>query len=89
MLHSWYVADAGSSFKPDDKLPNLPAPVRMPTDFTFVNRLQWGFGSVLAGLGAEANWRRLVAPWVEGAVFPIPGEVEGAVFPIPGEVARD
>jgi predicted unusual protein kinase regulating ubiquinone biosynthesis (AarF/ABC1/UbiB family) len=61
-------------FKPDDNLPNLPAPVRMPSDFTFVNRLQWGFGSVLAGLGAEANWRRLVAPWVEGAVFPIPGE---------------
>ncbi|MDP9036413.1 MAG: AarF/ABC1/UbiB kinase family protein [Myxococcota bacterium] len=60
-------------FKPDAKLPNLPAPVRMPTDFTFVNRLQWGFGSVLAGLGAEANWRRLVDPWVKGPVVPIPG----------------
>jgi predicted unusual protein kinase regulating ubiquinone biosynthesis (AarF/ABC1/UbiB family) len=53
-------------FKPDETLPNLPAPVRMPTEFTFVNRLQWGFGSVLAGLGAEANWRRLVQPWLEG-----------------------
>ncbi|MDP9148873.1 MAG: AarF/ABC1/UbiB kinase family protein, partial [Myxococcota bacterium] len=60
-------------FKPDAKLPNLPAPVRMPTDFTFVNRLQWGFGSILAGLGAEANWRRLVDPWVHGPVVPIPG----------------
>jgi predicted unusual protein kinase regulating ubiquinone biosynthesis (AarF/ABC1/UbiB family) len=59
-------------FKPDQALPNLPAPVRMPSDFTFVNRLQWGFGSVLAGLGAEANWRRLVQPWLEGPVIPIP-----------------
>ncbi len=65
-------------FKPDDALPNLPAPVRMPTDFTFVNRLQWGFGSVLAGLGAEANWRRLVQPWIDGPVVPIPGEELGA-----------
>jgi predicted unusual protein kinase regulating ubiquinone biosynthesis (AarF/ABC1/UbiB family) len=58
-------------FKPDQAMPNLPAPLRMPTDFTFVNRLQWGFGSVLAGLRAEANWRRLVAPWVEGPVEPV------------------
>jgi predicted unusual protein kinase regulating ubiquinone biosynthesis (AarF/ABC1/UbiB family) len=55
-------------FKPDEALPNLPAPVRMPTDLTFVNRLQWGFGSVLAGLGAEANWRRIVEPWLHGPV---------------------
>jgi predicted unusual protein kinase regulating ubiquinone biosynthesis (AarF/ABC1/UbiB family) len=59
-------------FKPDETLPNLPAPVRMPSDFTFVNRLQWGFGSVLAGLGAEANWRRIVQPWLHGPVAPIP-----------------
>jgi predicted unusual protein kinase regulating ubiquinone biosynthesis (AarF/ABC1/UbiB family) len=59
-------------FKPDAVLPNLPAPVRMPSDFTFVNRLQWGFGSILAGLGAEANWRRLVEPWLRGPVTPIP-----------------
>ena len=51
-------------FKPDEAVPNLPAPLRLPADFTFVNRLQWGFASVLAGLGAEANWRRLVEPWV-------------------------
>jgi predicted unusual protein kinase regulating ubiquinone biosynthesis (AarF/ABC1/UbiB family) len=51
-------------FKPDEALPNLPAPLRLPADFTFVNRLQWGFASVLAGLRAEANWRRLVQPWL-------------------------
>jgi predicted unusual protein kinase regulating ubiquinone biosynthesis (AarF/ABC1/UbiB family) len=59
-------------FKPDSALPNLPAPVRMPGDFTFVNRLQWGFGSVLAGLGAEANWRRVVEPWLHGPILPLP-----------------
>ncbi len=59
------------AFKPDQVLPNLPAPPRMPGDFTFVNRLQWGFGSVLAGLGAEANWRRLVQPWLHGPTVPI------------------
>jgi predicted unusual protein kinase regulating ubiquinone biosynthesis (AarF/ABC1/UbiB family) len=57
-------------FKPDETLPNLPAPLRMPTDFTFVNRLQWGFASVLGGLRAEANWRRLVEPWVSGGEYP-------------------
>ncbi len=59
-------------FKPDNVLPNLPAPIQMPSDLTFVNRLQWGFGSVLAGLAAEANWRRLVEPWLHGPVLPIP-----------------
>jgi predicted unusual protein kinase regulating ubiquinone biosynthesis (AarF/ABC1/UbiB family) len=59
-------------FKPNEALPNLPTPVRMPSDLTFVNRLQWGFSSVLAGLGAEANWRRLVEPWLHGPIVPIP-----------------
>jgi predicted unusual protein kinase regulating ubiquinone biosynthesis (AarF/ABC1/UbiB family) len=59
-------------FKPAEALPNLPGAVRMPGDFTFVNRLQWGFTSVLAGLGAEANWRRLVDPWLHGRVHPLP-----------------
>jgi predicted unusual protein kinase regulating ubiquinone biosynthesis (AarF/ABC1/UbiB family) len=60
-------------FRPDDTLPNLPAPIRMPTDFTFVNRLQWGYGSVLGGLRAEANWRRIVEPFLHGELRPIPG----------------
>ncbi len=51
-------------FRPDEALPNLPKPIRMPTDLTFVNRLQWGLASVLAGLGAEANWRRITEPWL-------------------------
>ncbi len=59
-------------FKPGEALPNLPPPIQMPGDFTFVNRLQWGFASVLAGLGAEANWRQLVQPWLHGQLVPIP-----------------
>ncbi len=59
-------------FKPDEALPNLPTPVRMPSDLTFVNRLQWGFTSVLAGLGSEANWRRVVQPWLHGPMVPTP-----------------
>jgi predicted unusual protein kinase regulating ubiquinone biosynthesis (AarF/ABC1/UbiB family) len=61
-------------FKPNEAFPSLPAPVRMPSDLTFVNRLQWGFGSVLAGLGAEANWRKIVAPWLHGPLVPRPKE---------------
>ena len=61
-------------FKPDEVLPNLPAPPRVPGDFTFVNRLQWGFGSVLAGLGAEANWRQVVQPWLHAPVVPVTRE---------------
>ncbi|HWL87503.1 MAG TPA: AarF/ABC1/UbiB kinase family protein, partial [Polyangiaceae bacterium] len=48
--------------RPDEKLPSLPKPIHMPVDHTFVNRLQWGLSSVLAGLHAEANWRRITEP---------------------------
>ncbi len=51
-------------FRPDDALPNLPKPICMPTDHTFVNRLQWGLASVLGGLGSEGNWRRITEPWL-------------------------
>jgi predicted unusual protein kinase regulating ubiquinone biosynthesis (AarF/ABC1/UbiB family) len=59
-------------FKPDETLPHLPAPVHMQSDFTFVNRLQWGLSSVMAGLEAEANWRRITDPWLHGPVRPLP-----------------
>ncbi len=59
-------------FRPDETLPNLPKPIDMPTDFTFVNRLQWGLSSVMAGLDAEGNWRRVTEPWLQGPLSPIP-----------------
>ena len=40
-------------FRPDEKLPTLPKPIHVPHDMTFVNRLQWGLASVLAGLSAR------------------------------------
>lgn len=54
----------GVVFKDGESLPSLPKPIHMPTDHTFVNRLQWGLSSVLGGLGAEANWRRITEPWM-------------------------
>jgi predicted unusual protein kinase regulating ubiquinone biosynthesis (AarF/ABC1/UbiB family) len=59
-------------FKGDDKVPHMPAPVNMPADYTFVNRLQWGLSSVMAGLDAEANWRRITDPWLHGPVRALP-----------------
>jgi hypothetical protein len=59
-------------FKPDERLPHLPAPVNMQADFTFVNRLQWGLSSVMAGLESESNWRRITDPWLHGPVHALP-----------------
>lgn len=54
----------GLVFKGDDAMPNLPMVPKMPQDFTFVNRLQWGLASVLAGLETQARFRPIVEPWV-------------------------
>jgi len=59
-------------FKDDAKLPHLPKPIHVPKDQTFMNRLQWGLTSVLAGMNATANWHRIALPWVRGEVEPIP-----------------
>ena len=53
-------------------MPTIPHVPKMPQDFTFVNRLQWGLASVLAGLRTEAAFRRTIDPWVRGGVYPIP-----------------
>jgi predicted unusual protein kinase regulating ubiquinone biosynthesis (AarF/ABC1/UbiB family) len=53
-------------------LPRLPYVPRMQQDFTFVNRLQWGLASVLAGLRTEAAFRPLIEPWVRSGMAPIP-----------------
>ena len=59
-------------FKDDDALPNLPKPIHMPSDLTFVNRLQWGLASVMGGLEAESNFYRIVEPWLDAVVTPPP-----------------
>jgi hypothetical protein len=58
--------------KSEDRLPTLPKPINTPPEHTFVNRLQWGLSSVLAGLGAEANWRKITDPWLRGPHLPLP-----------------
>lgn len=58
--------------KEGDILPNIPHVPKMPREFTFVNRLQWGLASVLAGLRTEAPYREITEPWVRGDVHPIP-----------------
>jgi predicted unusual protein kinase regulating ubiquinone biosynthesis (AarF/ABC1/UbiB family) len=52
--------------KDGDVLPNLPKPINVPRDHTFMNRLQWGLASVMAGLGGEGNWRSIAEPWIRG-----------------------
>jgi ABC1 atypical kinase-like domain len=61
----------GLVFKDGDPIPNLPKPIHMPPDHTFVNRLQWGLSSVLAGLGAEGDFRALTEPLVRGPCTPV------------------
>jgi predicted unusual protein kinase regulating ubiquinone biosynthesis (AarF/ABC1/UbiB family) len=56
----------------EGEIPNIPHVPKMPQDFTFVNRLQWGLASVMAGLGTEAYFRRMSEPWIRDGVHPIP-----------------
>jgi len=58
--------------KSHEGIPTVPYVPKMPQDFTFVNRLQWGLASVLAGLRTEAAFRPIIEPWVRGGVLPIP-----------------
>jgi len=58
--------------KEGDILPTLPKPVQMPQDHTFMNRLQWGLASVMAGLGGEAPFRAIAEDWVRGPHVPPP-----------------
>jgi len=60
------------AFKEGDTLPTLPKVPKMPQDFTFVNRLQWGLASVMAGLGTIAKFRPVVEPLVRDVVHPVP-----------------
>lgn len=56
----------------EGEMPHLPKVPKMPQDFTFVNRLQWGLASVMAGLGTIAHFRPIVEGWIRGPVHPVP-----------------
>jgi len=46
------------------KIPRIPDLPPVPPDYTFINRLQWGFYSVLTMLGARVPWQSLI-PFVD------------------------
>lgn len=56
----------------EGEIPQLPKVPKMPQDFTFVNRLQWGLASVMAGLGTTARFRPIIEDWVREGVHPLP-----------------
>lgn len=56
----------------DASFPALPKPINMPTEHTFMNRLQWGLASVMAGLGATGNYHRITREWIRGPYVPPP-----------------
>lgn len=56
----------------EGEIPQLPKVPKMPQDFTFVNRLQWGLASVLAGLGTVASFRAIMEEWVKDGMHPVP-----------------
>jgi predicted unusual protein kinase regulating ubiquinone biosynthesis (AarF/ABC1/UbiB family) len=58
----------------DGEFPTLPKVPKMPQDFTFVNRLQWGLASVMAGLGTVARFRPVMEPWVRAELVAVPKE---------------
>ncbi len=58
--------------KDGEALPKIPHVPKMPQEFTFVNRLQWGLSSVLAGLRTEAAFREMSEPWIRGEIHSIP-----------------
>ena len=57
--------------KEGELLPNLPKPIHPPQEHMFMNRLQWGLASVMAGIGGEGNYRRIAEPWIRGPLQPI------------------
>ena len=46
-------------FSPEGKFAGITKRLNMPPDFVLVNRIQWGVYSLLADLGANANWHRI------------------------------
>jgi predicted unusual protein kinase regulating ubiquinone biosynthesis (AarF/ABC1/UbiB family) len=48
------------------RLPKIPKMPPLPGDYVFLNRLQWGFYSVLTRLRAKFNWYRLLPKDIRG-----------------------
>jgi predicted unusual protein kinase regulating ubiquinone biosynthesis (AarF/ABC1/UbiB family) len=53
-------------FRPEGRFAGLSKKLNMPSHFVFVNRIQWGVHSVLAHLGASANFHRIECEYLYG-----------------------
>ncbi len=62
----------GLVLKEGESILTIPYIPKMPREFVFMNRLQWGLASVLGGLGTQARFRDLTEPWIRGATVPVP-----------------
>lgn len=58
------------SFK-EGEIPTIPHVPKMPQEFVFLNRLQWGLASVMGGLGTIASFRPVTEPWIRDTTHPI------------------
>lgn len=69
-----FIADGvrGLVMKEGETLPTIPHVPKMPREFVFMNRLQWGLASVLGGLGTRGRFRALSEPWIRGETVPVP-----------------
>lgn len=54
-------------FSPDGKFAGMQRHLNMPRDFVFVNRIHWGVYSILARLGARANFHRIHREYLDDA----------------------
>jgi len=54
-------------FKPKGDIAPLHKQMNMPSDFVFVNRIQWGVYSILAQLEATGNWHRIHREYLQNA----------------------
>jgi predicted unusual protein kinase regulating ubiquinone biosynthesis (AarF/ABC1/UbiB family) len=54
-------------FQPEGRFAPLRTQVKMPPDFVFVNRIQWGVYSILGQLAARGNFHRIHAEYLHEA----------------------
>jgi predicted unusual protein kinase regulating ubiquinone biosynthesis (AarF/ABC1/UbiB family) len=59
------------TFKDGVAIPTIPHVPKIPREFTFLNRLQWGLASVMGSIGTIANFREVTEPWIRGPVYPV------------------
>jgi hypothetical protein len=57
----------GHILKPEGRFAPLGKQLNLPRDFVFANRLQFGLYSILAQLGARANFHRIHREYLEQA----------------------